>query len=90
MPIFDTHAHYDSGGFNADRDEVLSALPGSGVGLVVDPGCDVESSRRAVALAEKYSVLDMFLGKTGGSLGEVSALLLLIGGVYLIWRKVIN
>ena len=55
MPIFDTHAHYDSGGFNADRDEVLSALPGSGVGLVVDPGCDVESSRRAVALAEKYS-----------------------------------
>ena len=27
MPIFDTHAHYDSGGFNADRDAVLSALP---------------------------------------------------------------
>ncbi len=37
-----------------------------------------------------YSVTDMFLGKTGGSLGEVSALLLIIGGVYLIWRKVIN
>ena len=42
------------------------------------------------ALAEKYSVLDMFLGKTGGSLGEISALLLLVGGAYLIWRKVIN
>ena len=41
-------------------------------------------------LTETYSVMDMFLGKTGGSLGEVSALLLLIGGVYLIWRKVIN
>ena len=27
MPIFDTHAHYDSNGFNADRDQVLSALP---------------------------------------------------------------
>ena len=38
MPIFDTHAHYDSNGFNADRDEVLSALPAAGVGLVVDPG----------------------------------------------------
>ncbi len=37
-----------------------------------------------------YSVADMFLGKTGGSLGEVSALLLIVGGVYLIWRKVIN
>ena len=54
MPLFDTHAHYDSGGFNADRHEVLSALPGAGVGLVVNPGCDVESSRTAVALAEQY------------------------------------
>ena len=54
MPIFDTHAHYDSGGFHADRDAVLSALPAAGVGLVVDPGCDVPSSRAAVALAEQY------------------------------------
>jgi TatD DNase family protein len=54
MPIFDTHAHYDSSAFNADRDAVLSSLPDAGVGLVVDPGCDVESSRAAVALAEKY------------------------------------
>ena len=52
--IFDTHAHYDSNGFSADRDEVLAALPAAGVGLVVNPGCDVESSRVAVALAEKY------------------------------------
>lgn len=36
------------------------------------------------------SVGDMFLGKVGGSMGEVSALMLLIGGLYLIWRKVIN
>ena len=52
--IFDTHAHYDSGGFNADRDEVLSSLPAADVALVVNPGCDVESSRQAIALAEKY------------------------------------
>lgn len=54
MPLFDTHAHYDSGAFNADRDEVLSDLPAAGVALAVNPGCDVESSRTAVALAEKY------------------------------------
>lgn len=36
------------------------------------------------------SVLDMFLGRTGGSMGEVSALALIIGGVYLIVRKVID
>ena len=42
-------------------------------------------------LLSAHSVGSMFVG-TGipGSLGEVSALALLIGGVYLIWRKVIN
>ncbi len=32
----------------------------------------------------------MFLGNTGGSIGEVSALALLIGGAYLVYRKVIS
>ena len=38
----------------------------------------------------QYSLSDMFIGNIGGSMGEVSALMLLIGGLYLIWRKVIN
>ena len=54
MPIFDTHAHYDSGAFNTDREEILSTLPAAGVELVVNPGCDLETSRTAVALAEKF------------------------------------
>lgn len=54
MPIFDTHAHFDAEQFDPDRHEVLSALPGAGVGLVVNPGCDLTSSRTAVALAEQY------------------------------------
>ena len=36
------------------------------------------------------SVLDLFLGNVGGCLGETSALLLLIGGAYLLIRKVIS
>jgi electron transport complex protein RnfD len=36
------------------------------------------------------SLLDMFLGKTAGCIGEVSALLLILGGVYLLCRKVIK
>ena len=51
---FDTHAHYDSSKFDADRDEVLRALPESGVTLVVDPGDNAERSRRAVELAQQY------------------------------------
>lgn len=54
MPIFDTHAHYDSSAFNSDREVVLTALPEAGVALVVDPGCDLPSSRAALALAEQF------------------------------------
>ena len=53
--IFDTHAHYDSGAFNADREEVLASMPEKGVGLIVNPGCEERSSRAALALAEKFS-----------------------------------
>lgn len=52
--LFDTHAHYDDAAFDADRDALLAALPGEGVGLVIDPGCDLASSLRAISLAEKY------------------------------------
>ena len=41
-------------------------------------------------LMSNYSIGDMFIGKVGGSLGEVSALCLLVGGVYLLIRKVIS
>ncbi len=36
------------------------------------------------------TIADMFLGKIGGSLGEVSALLLIVGGIYLMVRKIIT
>ena len=38
----------------------------------------------------KESILDMFLGNCPGSIGEISALALLLGGAYLVYRKVIS
>jgi len=52
--IFDTHAHYDDEQFDADRVELLASMPQNGVGLIIDPGCDEDTSRRAVALAERF------------------------------------
>ena len=54
MRLFDTHAHYDSGAFNADRLELLAAMPQQGVELIVNPGCDVASSQAAVELARRF------------------------------------
>ena len=52
--LFDTHAHYDSGAFNADRMEVLSSMPEKGVALILNPGCDLETSKTAVSLANAF------------------------------------
>ena len=41
-------------------------------------------------LTQMYDLPEMLVGLTGGSMGEVSALLLLLGGVFLIFRKVIT
>ena len=40
--------------FDADRDAVIDRARQAGVGRIMNPGVDLESSRRAVALAEKY------------------------------------
>ena len=51
---FDTHAHYDDRAFDADRLSLLEAVHAMGVDLVLDPGCTAESSRAALALAERF------------------------------------
>ena len=52
--LFDTHAHYDDQAFDPDRALLLESLPERGVSLVIDPGCDLESSRKAVSYAAEY------------------------------------
>lgn len=60
--LFDTHAHYDAEEFDADRDEVLAGLPRRDVSFVVNPGCDVPSSRKAVELARRWPFLYAAVG----------------------------
>ena len=60
--LFDTHAHYDSGAFNADRMEVLASMPEQGVELILNPGCDLETSRTAVSLANAFDFVYAAVG----------------------------
>ena len=73
--------------------------PASGWAPILGGSADVVTSATPLALMKtgdmetlvsSYSVADMFIGNIGGSLGEISALCLLAGGVYLLWRKVIS
>ena len=52
--LIDTHAHLDLPQFDADRAAVVERAQAAGVGIIVNAGADIESSRRAVALAEQY------------------------------------
>lgn len=60
--IFDSHAHYYDERFDGVRDELLSAMRSHGVGGIINCGCDVESSKQALALAEKYEYLYAAVG----------------------------
>lgn len=52
--LFDTHAHYDDARFDHDRDGLLASMPANGVGLILNPGCDLETSRKALSYAERF------------------------------------
>lgn len=60
--LFDSHAHLDDERFDADRDAVIGAMQEAGVGLIMNVGADMPSSRRSVALAKKYPFIYAAVG----------------------------
>ncbi len=55
--LFDTHAHYYDKKFDPDRDKLLSSMKENGVGYIINAGCDVETTRRCIAMAERYDFI---------------------------------
>ena len=60
--LFDTHAHYDDSWFDADREQLLASMQEHNVGLILNPGCTVETSETAIRLAETYDFLYAAVG----------------------------
>ncbi|MFW5993994.1 MAG: TatD family hydrolase [Halanaerobiaceae bacterium] len=54
MELFDTHAHIDFPRYNKDRNKVIERARREGVKYILDCGADLESSQRAVELAEEF------------------------------------
>jgi TatD DNase family protein len=52
--LVDTHAHLDSGQFAGDVDGVVARALEAGVGTILTVGCDLESSRTSIELADRY------------------------------------
>ena len=60
--IFDTHSHYTDSAFDADRHEVLSALPETGIVHAVLAGTTLEDSTAGIALADRYDYIYAAVG----------------------------
>lgn len=56
----------------------------------VAPGVDAVSTATPLGGGEAVSLMDAFIGKMPGTIGEVSAICILIGALYLIIKKVIS
>lgn len=54
---FDTHAHYDDEQFNGDRAEILTSMPENGITLIVNAASSLDSTKKAISLAEQYSFI---------------------------------
>ncbi|MCC3144393.1 TatD family hydrolase [Halanaerobium sp. Z-7514] len=62
MYLIDTHAHLDFNDYDKDREEVFSRAKEAGVEEIINIGADLDSSRRAVKLAENYDKLYATVG----------------------------
>lgn len=69
--LFDTHAHMDDRAFDDDRDILMQSLPGQGIGLLMNPGCSLASSRNAAALAAQYDYVYAAVGSHPDAADEV-------------------
>ena len=70
--LIDTHAHLDNERFAQDLDEVLQRAEGNGVSHILTIGCDLETSRASVALANRYSQVYAAVGIHPHDAGEAS------------------
>ena len=71
------------------------SVPGEWVGLVsaadaVTGATPLSADYMHSGILPEATLGDMLVGNIGGCIGEVSAVLLLVGGIYLIWRGVIR
>ena len=67
-PIFDTHCHYEDERFDPIRDELFREMHQNGVCGIVTCGCDQNSSKAAIKMAEDYDFVYAAVGIHPGSI----------------------
>ena len=70
--IFDTHAHYDDGQFDEDREELLASMAENGVGIIVNVSASYASCERVTDMVMDYPFLYAAVGVHPDEVGDLN------------------
>lgn len=68
--IFESHAHYDSGKFAEDREELLLSMQENGIGTILNVGATWNSVKNVMELADRYPFVYAALGLHPDEVGD--------------------
>lgn len=62
MLLVDSHAHIDARAYDRDRDQVVARAGEAGVGIIINAGFNLKSSRASIKLAQQHTGVYVALG----------------------------
>lgn len=62
MRFFDSHSHYNDEKFDEDREKILHEIYEAGITKIIVAGYDIESSKKAIDLSNKYDFIYAIYG----------------------------
>lgn len=71
--LIDSHAHLELGNFDRDREDVVNRARDAGLEAIVTVGINLEDSRKAVALAQRYDMVWATVGVHPHDAKEIGA-----------------
>jgi len=70
MEFFDSHAHYNDEKFEKDRDEIIKSIYQEGVTGIINAGYSLESSKKALEIANNYEFMNVIVGISPNDIDE--------------------
>lgn len=70
--IFESHAHYDDGAFDSDREELLHQCQEQGIEAIINVSASLESVKSTYELAEQYDFIYAAVGIHPDEVGELN------------------
>ena len=72
MELLDSHAHYNDEKFIEDRDSIIKEVYNSGVTTIINAGYSLESSKKAIQIAEEYDFMYATAGVSPNDIENLS------------------